>query len=172
MTSAAHEIRPGCFAVINGITYQVNFSHRDSTMSVLLDANDSSGTWMPDLAYRPAYEMMPMTAASRLFGVRTFAKWGDVGVRIVQADHRLGKATAFYVPTDLVVSGPKDWPAPRRSSVPPRDGMSTLKSHGSDPDDEFAGDVPFDQLTDIRQTEVELPRGEDGDLRTRPGLFI
>lgn len=172
MVTPAHEIRPGCFAVIDGITYQVNFSHRDNTMSVLLDANDSSGIWMPDLAYRPEYEIMPMTAASRLFGIRTFAKWGDVGVRIVNAKHRLGKATAFYVPTDLQNRGPEDWPAPRHSSIPPRDGMSTLKSHGSDPDDEFAGDVPFEQLTDIRQTEIVFPLGENGDLRARPSLFI
>lgn len=172
MTAAAEPIRTGYFAVLGGVTYKVNFSLRDSTMTVLLDANDSSGKWMPDISPRPAFEVIPLSDASRLFGVRTFARWREVGVRVIEADHRVGTATAFYVPSDLERRGPRDWPSPRRSSMPPHDGMCALHAQGSGVEDQFAGVVPFDQLTDVRQTEIDLALDRDGDLAMRPSLLV
>lgn len=46
----------------------------------------------------------------------------------------------------------------------PRPGMSSLKSHGSDPEGEYAGEVGLDELTDVRSTEVEIERDENGNL--------
>ncbi|WP_235533941.1 hypothetical protein [Sanguibacter sp. Leaf3] len=163
MTKSRSVVRDGAFAVIGGVTYKVNLWQLDE-MTVWRGANDLSGTWQPDLSRTPQIEKMPCSAASRIFAVRTFAKWGDVGVRIAQVRYDQNKATAFYIVGDLTYCGPQDWPKPVSSRTPPRPGMSSLKSHGSDPDDEFAGDVCLEELTDIRSTEVEIGRDEDGNL--------
>lgn len=171
MVTSNDVLRDGCFAVIGGVTYQVQI-HRLETLRVHRGANDLSGAWRPDLSPDPVVDEVPCAAASRIFGVRTFAKWRGVGVRIAQVRHARGRATAFYLPIDLEVCGPQDWPRPVRSRTPPHGGLGSLKSHGNDPDDEFAGDVQLKLLTDIRQTEVDLPRDEDGNLLRAPGLQI
>lgn len=163
MTAVRNDIRDGAFAVIDGVTYQVRLWKLD-VMDLWRGANDLSGTWQPDLSRTPVMEKVACSAASRIFAVRTFAKWGEVGVRIAQVRHDQNKATAFYIARDLAICGPQDWPAPVSSRTPPRPGMSSLKSHGSDPDDEFAGDVCLDELTDVRSTEVEISRDADGNL--------
>lgn len=171
MTGFRSDIRDGTFAVIDGVTYQVSLWRVDR-MVVWRGANDLSGTWQPDLSREPVTEKVPYAAASRIFGVRTFARWGDVGVRIAQVRHDTSTATAFYIVSDLKYRGPQDWPAPVSSRTPPRPGMSSLKSHGSDPDDEFAGEVSLDELTDIRSTEVELARDGDGNLAPGEGSTV
>jgi hypothetical protein len=169
MTTSADDLMEGRFAVVDGVTYQVDVWRRDE-LSVWRGANDISGSWKPDMSRSPVIEKVPCSQASRIFAVRVFARWGDVGVRVVRRPR--GQATAFYIPSDLATCGPEDWPTAARSRTPPRPGMSSLKSHGSDPDDEFAGDVWPGQLTDIRRTEYDLTRDEDGNLRYVGGLFV
>lgn len=166
MTTDNSGLMQGKFAVIDGVTYSVSI-WRDDELSVWRGANDRSGAWRPDTSRRPVVEPVPCARASRIFSVAVFARWGDVGVSVVRRPD--GRATAFYLPSQLRSSGPQDWPAPVSSRTPPRPGMSSLKSHGSDPDDEFAGDVDVDELTDIRRTEYDLTRDEDGNLTSYYG---
>lgn len=149
--------------MIHRVTYKVKVGRLD-TLRVWRGANDLSGRWRPDLSDHPVVEELACAMASRIFGVRTFARWGDVGVRIANVRHERNKATAFYIADDLKYFGPSDWPTPMVSLTPPRPGMSSLKSHGSDPDGEYAGDVRLDELTDVRSTEVEIERDENGNL--------
>lgn len=135
-------------------------------------AHDGSGAWQPDLSPDAVVERVPCAEASQVFGVRVFAVWRGVGVRISGVDHATGRATAWYLPGDLAARGPADWPRPVRSPAPPHGGMGSLKSHGSDPDDEFAGQVRIRLLTDIRQTRVELPQDADGNLVRVPSLEL
>lgn len=86
MSAIRSDIRDGLFAVIHRVTYQVDVERLD-TLGVWRGANDLSGRWRPDLSDRPVIDELPCSTASRIFGVRTFAKWGDVGVRIVHVRH-------------------------------------------------------------------------------------
>jgi hypothetical protein len=153
----------GRFATIDGVTYQVRVASRE-VLLVHQGAHDRSGAWQPDLSPDPVVEQVPCAAASQVFGVRTFAVWRGVGMRITGVDHARGKATAWFIPNDLAVHGPPDWPRPVGLRTPPHGGMSSLRSHGSDADNEFAGEVRIRLLTDIRQTRVDMPLDADGRL--------
>lgn len=166
----------GTFAVIDGVTYKVTVLDAE-TLRVFTDANDRSGTWQPDRSRWPVKEDRACGDASRIYGVRVFAKWRGVGVRVTRihynrAEYPEGQVDVFYTPIDLEVYGPRDWPRPVRSRVPPHDGLRSTRVVGSDPPDEFAGGTSLDELTDIRQTEVAFPRGEHGNLHRRPLFFL
>jgi hypothetical protein len=167
----SNPLMEGGFATLGAVTYQVRVLGCDELL-VHRDAHDRSGSWQPDLSPDPVLERVPCAEASQIFGVRTFAVWRGVGMRITGVDHARGKATAWFIPNDLAVYGPPDWPRPLGFRTPPHGGMSSLRSHGSDADNEFAGDVRIRLLTDIRQTRVDFPRDADGDLERPPSTHI
>ena len=176
MTPHDEPLMVGTFAVIDGMTYQVKVRDAE-TLCVYMDANDRSGRWQPDRSRRPVTEVRACGDASRIYGVRVFAMWRGVGVRVIgtyynRAEHPEGEAAVFYRPNDLEISGPRDWPRPVRSMVPPHDGLRSTRVVGSDAPDEFAGGAPLDELTDIRQTEVAFPRDEHGNLHGHPPFFL
>lgn len=156
----------GHFATLDDVTYQVRVVSPEALL-VHRGAHDRSGAWQPDLSSDPVVERVPCAQASAVFGVRTFAVWRGVGMRITGVDHARGTATAWFIPRDLAAYGPSDWPRPLALRTPPHGGMSSLKSHGSDADDEFAGEVRIRLLTDIRQTRIDFPL-EDGTLVRTP----
>jgi hypothetical protein len=161
----------GHFATLDAVTYQVRVASRE-VLLVHRGAHDRSGAWQPDLSPDPEVERVPCAEASEVFGVRVFAVWRGVGMRITGVDHARGRATAWFIPNDLAVYGPPDWPRPLGVRTPPHGGMSSLRSHGSDADNEFAGEVRIRLLTDIRQTRVDLPLDADGNLVRPPSFHI
>jgi hypothetical protein len=161
----------GHFATLGAVTYQVRVASRE-VLLVHRGAHDRSGAWQPDLSPDPEVERVSCAEASDIFGVRVFAVWRGVGMRITGVDHVRDKATAWYIPNDLAVYGPPDWPRPLGLRTPPHGGMSPLRSHGSDADNEFAGEVRIRLLTDVRQTRVDMPRDADGYLVRTPSFHI